>query len=617
MALGILLFIPLAFGMGQEIAMLHLPHDDLYFIKRSLSFDLFGHPWAPFKEMLYPLFIRLTWITGLGLRNTQALLFGVAIFSLWLQCRKLFQHATWAWAVAIPLAFFAHQHAVFNRATYDTLALILVVFTLTSCLHMYRTHGSWQSVWVAALIAGLHTVNRPEGFLYVLAPLFTLLFIHVVHKRTLARVVSRLACVILAGVLLQQIASAVNWKLFGFWAPTTMKDRGISQTTTWLMRMDIGETNTNKYEVVSYQAYLAACEASPSLKRTLPYMEQHFLGRGYIFHWLLFDAGASVVGNQPGEILRYFDTVSEELADAAKSGAFKTRRVWSSAIGPGAPRFDSALWHSIQAIGAFHLNLPKAPAIKTTKALVDVTVASYYEAAAFTRPGLYQSYAWILDGWIVSVEKGVPSRIELDQVAHDAGVTLYLINRPDVARLLNLDPDTLPHSMCGVSIRSPGTWQGSLRVQYNQDEEIVPLVNLKNLSSGGRYGQTNVHLHVDTMHRTPLTPAHTWVRFTDQLNEFVYTMMRYMIMSAMVITLLIAIRQRGKCNSVFFATGLCLSILLPRWLLFALIDSNMYLAQDIRYLAPSSFVVWWWSLTVIALAFLTLRKDRHSLSVSS
>lgn len=176
-ALFLCLAIPLIFGAGREIFATYSPHDDYYFVSKSQSLTLNGGFLAPIKEVLYPLYIRFSWVFGLSLRNFEVLCYGLSLFSLWTQINSLVNVRAVAYGTVLPLTLFGHQHFVFNHATYDSLQLILVPLTFSSAIFLYRRSANLLSLALCGSIIAAQALTRPEGFLFVLPPAASLLFI--------------------------------------------------------------------------------------------------------------------------------------------------------------------------------------------------------------------------------------------------------------------------------------------------------------------------------------------------------------------------------------------------------------------------------------------------------
>ena len=171
-ALFVFISVPLLFGIGQEIIGLDRMNDAYYFIYRSFNFDFNGDFFAGSREILYPLFIRLSWFFGLGLRNFEVMCYGIALFCLWLQIIGLTKSRIIAWGSVFPLTFICYQHQLFNYTTYDVLQFILVPFSFSSSIYLYRTKANWRCHLgrCSCRAAGIDTSRR--FFIYTTPDIF-------------------------------------------------------------------------------------------------------------------------------------------------------------------------------------------------------------------------------------------------------------------------------------------------------------------------------------------------------------------------------------------------------------------------------------------------------------
>ncbi len=622
-AFFVLVTIPLLFGIGQEIVAIYSPHDDYYFILRAVSLDLNGSYLAPIKEILYPLYIRISWLYGLGLRNFEVLCYGLALFCLWVQISALAQSRLVAWLSTIPLAFFCYQHAIFDRATPDALQLILLPLSFSTSIYLYLKKVNWTSSILAGVVVGAHVLTRPEGVLFILPPLVSLIFVwyqasqqaNYVSNTRMA--LPKLGAILVIVFLSQQFASAINWHYFGFWAPTIMKSASFQRNLSALMAIEPDESQKQRYAPVSKSTLERAYQVSPSFLKAKPFFDQHLDGHGWSaaaiqgyravdgsisgghFQWALLDAGAYVAGPKANAMLEYFDTVANELRGGFDRGEIKERRVISTALGPDFSVFDSNFWSSMWKIGRFFLNL-SAPSLPTIASIGTVlNVESDFNKVALRRTALLESSQWQLSGWAVNLAKGMPKTIDLDQEATDGGIRLSVKERPDVAKaIFGLEPGGAPAKCkCGIEITSPGSWAGNLRVVVDNHIVAIPLTNLKNLTSGRAYDGPDIHLHVDNMVLNNETPAHSVIPITSWVTKAVFYAARvavfvaFFLLAAILLIPRVSVFKTLDLTSVFLVSSLAASIVLPRLVLLSAIDANMYPGDEIRYIASGTFSV--------------------------
>lgn len=638
-ALVVFISIPLFFGIGQEIVAFPGSHDDFYFILRAVSLNMHGSYLAPIKELLYPLFIRISWIYGLGLRNFEVICYGIALFYLWSQIVSLTGNRLIGWLTVFPLTLFSCQHAVFNHATYDALQLILLPLNIATAINLYLKKAAWSAVALAGTTVGLMVLNRPEGILFILPPLVSLaaLWLGQIPKahffRALLQLLPKGVLLLVIALLSQQVASAVNWRNFGFWAPTLIKAGNYQRCLTNLMAIDPGNKFRLHYITVPKTSLAKAYQVSPTLRKAKPLLDQQLNGYGWSsfappgyraadgsisgghFQWALLDTGSYVAGQNVQAMLAYFGAVADELDRGFANGTLKRRQVLTTALGPEFSFFDRSFWLSLLKISklTFGFGAPNLPSIATSG--TNPVVDAVFDTVALRRTALLDSTKWQLTGWVIHPNKGVPKNISLDQTARKNGIELEIKERPGLLKALpdlQYNGNTPPR--CGIVIKSPGSTAGSLQMFYDDQTVLLPLLELRKLTSGQAYDQPSIHLQVDN---TLNPPSHWIIPMTAQLTKIVFYTVRGMFCAALLLsTILIFYRkslrtQQLRLTPYFLITALSASIIVPRLILFAAIDSNMYIGTEIRYLAPGTFAVWLFATFTVSDLFIQLTSTRQ------
>jgi len=620
----LLTMIPLWFGLGQEIHAIAGNYDDYYFLLRAASLKLNGSHLAPIKELLYPLFIRASWVLGLGLRNVTVLCYGFSLFILWGQIAGLAKSRLVAWCTVLPLSLFSYQHMMFSRVLSGALLLVLLPLVFSASIYLFRKKSSWLSVAFAGVVAGLMILTRPEGALFILPPCVSFAFVLfgsggwqcAIHK--LKSLMPKGIVFLVIVFSFQQVACAVNWHYFGFWAPTIMKAASYQQCLKALMSIDPGVDYKVRYAAVPKSSFEKAYAVSPSFLRAKPFFDKHAeryskaaytgyrpvdgsIGGGH-FQWALLDAGAFVAGKDSVSMLEYFEAVSKEINEGLGSGVIKGRRFFSTALGPDFSFLDRKFWLSAWGLLKRNLNLipPTLPEMTTLSSRENVEFD--FNRIALRRTGLIESSDLSLSGWIVSPGYGIPDGISLDHEAVNSGSVLQLKERPDVAEIMcGLDPAQVPPAMCGFEISLPSSLGGNLRIVSNGKEVLIPLERFRSLIPGDGIIEPSIRLHIERKSSFEYILIQKILTVTANVTKAVFYVIRILIFGGLVLLGItffcskIPILRIIDRTTVFFLSSLVASVVFPRLFLFAAINANMYPGTEYRYLTPNSFAVWLFS----------------------
>ncbi len=619
-ALIVFISIPLFYGIGQEIIVFPGLHDDYYFILRALSLKMNGHYLAPIKELLYPLFIRISWVYGLGLRNFEVICYGISLFYLWRQLTILTDRRLIGWLTVLPLTLFCSQHTVFNHATYDALQLVLLPLSFATAINLYIKKANWPSILLAGTTVGLFILNRPEGILFLLPPATALAMVWITDKsenhffRTLLPLIPRGIMLLALALLSQQIACAVNWQTFGFWAPTLIKADNFQRCLANLMAIEPVDELKLHYISVPKTSLDKAYQVSPSLKKAKPLLDQQLDGQGWSgfapyqyravdgsvsgghFQWALLDTAAYVVGPNIPEMLEYFGTVADELNAGFAAGTIKRRPVLTTALGPEFSFFDRNFWLSLKKISqlTFNFGPPDLPSIAVTGRYP--VIDSLFDTVTLRRTALLDSIKWQVTGWVIHPDKGIPDSISLDQTALQSDITLKVMERPGVLKAF---PEAQHNSseppLCGIQITSPGPVDGNLQILYDGRSILLPLKDLRELTSGQSLDLPGIHLQVDYSF---ISPSRKIIPLTTLITKVIFYTFSAIICAAFLLSAAVFILRKSDIvraldvTPVFLLASLTASVIIPRLLLFSAIDSNMYLGTEVRYMAPGLFAVW-------------------------
>lgn len=633
------LILPLIYSAGQEKIAFNYPHDDYYFLLRSDDYHLHGNHLAYVREYLYSLFINVTRTLGLGLRNTEVLCYGIAMFWLWKEILNLSRNRLIAWGTTLPLLFFTYQHPVFNRVTYDALQLVLTPLTLASALHLISSRISIRSTLIAGFITGLHALTRPEGMIFLLPSLVALsiftftddLRVRFLHK--LSYFGSRLIFLLLVPLLMVQAVSAYNYISHGFWAVTIMKSKPFRDSLNALMSIDPQSQHPDPYGSLPISSMSKAFDASPSFRATKAFFVDHLNGAGWSgfahynyraidgsisgghTQWAWFEAVASVAGSTPRQMLDYHAKVAEELNRAFDEGALPRRTVWTTAFGAEFSPFEPPFLHSIHKLffPFFHLNDPILP--RRASRASSEQVERDYDWLALRRKGLVDDQHWQKLGWVADTSRGLPVSITLDEEAVRSKIILERVSRPDVVQALF--PALLPleegKDKLGFLLIIRGNASGHLVVQYDlQGEPVrIPIQNLRNIQGRRSYDYEGTQVYIDDDYGNSGFAHETdrqIMAISTGISRFLHHFMRFAIPAAFLWLGFIwfsRLRQSPNCKFspvLLPVTLISLSLFIPRWLLLAALDAGITPAHEPRYMAAGSFALW--LLTACSLACL-------------
>lgn len=634
-ALFALVSLVLFFSGNQEIVAHNDPYDGYYFLLRSASFDLMGNHLAPIKEYLYSLFIYVSRIYGLSLRNFEVICYGIALAWLWVQVKKLTHSVLVAWFAVLPLAIFTYQSSVFNLTTYDALQLILTPLTVGSSIMVFYDKASLKSLLVAGLMAALQVLTRPEGMLFLLPPFASLVLVAATNweekgwRVRVGRCLKGAIIITMLPLVFQQAMCAVNQAQFGFWAPTIMKSKDFTRALDALMSIRPTNDDGGVYAPVPISSMEQAYQISPAFRRAEGYFSPNLNGKGWSawapkgyethdgsidgghFQWALLEASANVAGQGAQEMLGYLRSVTDELNVGFKDGRVQKRQVFSTALGPNFSPLEGRYWHSFASIGRILLNYGAPVLPQIGYVTPEPEVERKYDLLALRRTALLRSDDRWIAGWMVSPSEGLPSKISLSEDALKAGVALKLIERPDVSGLIQgLSSAQAAHPLIGFELSVPGLQSGAVgavEVRYGGVVTEIPLAKLLDTAEGVGFSQGGVRVQVDRVlksfdfSRSPQFSATRW------LSLVAYYIIRVAFLTAIILfaaILLIGWRSRAERRvlvNLLLVGAVASSIFVPRVALLAGIDAFMYPGVLPRYLATAGFSIWFFSTSVIIL----------------
>jgi hypothetical protein len=649
----VFILIPLVYSTGQEKIAFNYPHDDYYFLMRSNDYDLRGEHLAYAREYLYSFFIDLNRIIGMPLRNTEVICFGIALFYLWLQVLNLSKSRLTAWVSVFPLLLFTYQHPVFNRVTYDTLQLILTPLTLGSALHLYSSRGSAKAARTAGIIAGLQLLTRPEGILFLVPPVIALLLLWLHRTKgdsttpskpiTFWFLVKGVILLLIVPLLMEQSVCAFHYYKHGFWAPTIMKSWQFQASLRALMSIDPQTQTPNPYGSLPISSMEKAYAASPSFRKAKKFFSDHLDGAGWSgfahynyqaidgsisgghTQWAWFEAGASISGSRPDQILSYHEQVAEELNAAFQDGSLPKRHIWTTAFGaefsPIGKPFLSSLLRLLKPL--FLWDEPLLP--QRTSRASSADVERNYTWLALRRNALVDDQRWQKLGWVLNPDYGIPDDIFLDETAVESNILLSLVNRPDVGQaILSIPADPETPVPVGFSLHVQGDASGHLVIRYTGKQDVlIPISQLRNVASNRTYKQDGVHLRVDDDFGNSGLASKTdlWIfHISTFLSIAIHWFMCVLLPLALLWIILVWISPSwlkfttNQRRMLLVVVAVSMTLFIGRWVVMAAVDAGITPGTEPRYLAAGALCLWFTGTFSLAQAIYCVRTKRLTVS---
>lgn len=626
--IALLVFLSLTFLMrgGFEKQALNSPHDDLNFLERSEVFDHRGSQLAFIKEYPYSFFIKVGRTLGLPLWDFELITYCLALVVLWRQLALAFGSFGLAWASVLPLCFFPYLHYVFQRATYDSLQLILTPLAFATALGIWRSAGAWRWIIAAGLVGSVQLATRPEGFIFCVPVVMAGAYLWLRGLLSQPSVWYTSTGIIRGGVLFALFISipllmiTVHSVFFGFRAQTIMKTAELQGALSLLMKIDPGEEDGGRYAPFPIAAMEKGMAVSPALARTRPYFDRTTGGMGWSgftgprerttdlsisgghFQWAWLNASAKVAGNRPRDILYFNLQVAEELEAAFARGDLPQRRLLTTALGPNFSIFSGAYWQSVGTIGKdlFHWHPVRIP--QRAGEFGSRSLDRAYDRLALRRTVWIRDRVWGKEGWVLGVRPDFsqPVDIRLENLPEPEKVNMTVVNRPDVKRAFLPEIDDENPFEIGFEIESRATSiAGDLVVELADSVIRIPLADLKAFPVRRTTYRDNLQFRIDMEQgRYPSIGIAGHVAFVQGWFRVQHQIARYAIPLAALLLVFLVLRARNSAQSkdaLIVLGGVLLAataVFGLFWALLSGIDAFMYPGREPRYLAPAAFSLW-------------------------
>jgi len=628
-ALAAFVLLALALDAGTEINSYPSPHDDAFYVMKSLTPSGTWSHLASIKEIASPLFFGVVRFLNLPLRMAFSLGYALALFGLLLELRRWPLPPAACWLAALLPMFAPSHYWVFCRPTADPLAVMLSVCLFAACLALFRRKADLKSTLCAGIIASLAWLNRPEGILSAFTVIFTLLLVAAMESgagraRQWRLIASRIAVIaVMLGSAMAGIC-VFNRVHYGFAAPTIIKAAPFQHALKQLMAIDDGAP-PRRFVPLSKHALAMAFEKSPTMARARSFWEDNSDGRGWSsdaresdgsignghIQWALLDAAAAMAGPKPVDELLYLQQVGDELEAAMKRGELPRRFVISTAIGPAFTPFKTGFWQALWRVGRpllggdGNITQPGDTAPGEQNRIFDIACNRRGALIRETGPPSVKMHGWMA----LADLSDIPSSIFLD--GPHAGTTFQCTNRPDVP--IALLGKSIDQANCGFELTTPvsGADETFLIASGANFHEHITIHNLF-LKPGSDTVQGRLRAHVDAISFTGMgsrTPPKKWT-VINRCGMWLSQAMPFV--AALSLAAFVAILRRRRLDTipagtwcaVCVITGVVSSILVPRLLLLAALDSSLYSGTQGRYLLPATAVAWTWDILVMGVALL-------------
>ena len=235
----------------------------------------------------------------------------------------------------------------------------------------------------------------------------------------------------------------------------------------------------------------------------------------------------------------------------------------------------------------------RTPDVSSVHASPDVELL--FNQLALRQTSLLQNDEWHLRGWAMDKDRGLANTMQLDQEALAKGSILQVTNRPDVAlALLHTELREPAQALAGFNITLRTAPPGNLVIDYPEKKVLVPLAVVLAIKPSEEIIQEGVHIHLDERISPEKSAGLGSILFSRLISNGMHLSMWALIPLIPIILILIA---GMSCKTVvygdtLFIVALTASIVIPKVLLLAAIDSTMFPCYESRYMAAGAFAVW-------------------------
>lgn len=610
---------------GEEIVARYQPLDDLwqilaasrgYWLGTDYNYSTFAH--LP----VYPLWIALTYFTGIPLRIATEVVYLLAAFAF----ASVLVRAGVGLAVGAIcyglLVFHPASFQLFNYALAETIYAPLLLLAMASLILLWlnrNSSGAPKYGILTGLFFGLLWCTRKESILIVatFAAYATAVTVwQMRHRHESPRLSKRLVVLILLPIAIVLTASlsvkAANWVRFGLFVSSDMDAPGYRAAYRALLR--IRPEQSIRFVPVPREVREKAYAVSPAFKELEPLFEGEFgrvaasetkrwmgiegeIAAGW-FYWALRQAAAQTGHHgTAAEGDAYYHRIANEINLAIDDGRLKGRWVAADFLDPDPGNYIPHLGNSIVKMWHLFTSTNELPREKDDAATVPETVRRAFDIVANRRAALTGYQPNLLRGWVFHQRQAVRAVLLRAANGQILAKTEVFRSRPDVARSYSQMPGNKVPVNTGfelIVLEAPDQLARSTVVFVTSTgaEFSVPFSNISEghpsvLGLSSRDSGDQVTYAFDSA-RAPKGSGAAQRAIQSAIWAIYGAMVGWLTILAVVAALYLAARYRSSKPPIdlLAVVGGLLFVVCSRVGLFALVDASSWPGDQARYLFP-------------------------------
>lgn len=585
---------------SDEIIAFNTPHDELWYIKKSLDgwFSSVYSDMSYINLPVYAMWIDFVRFTGVPLRIATEVFYILSAFYFVLVLKRITipRHVcflSFALIVLHPFTFY-----LFKRSCAETLYAPLLLLALSCLIMLWIRRGSTKKNFINAILCGIYLGllwnTRKESPLILVILLVHLLLLFIMFRlehRDKGYIFKQLGTLaILPAAIVAMFALSldlINYYKFGLFVPTELSAPGYVAANRALLRINPPESI--RFIPVTKDTRKLAYSVSPSFRELEPFLENDFqlfidnttresgteneIGAGW-FYWAL---RSSIVkaghGSSALEINAFCQRIADEINLAIDKGKLPSRFVFSSFLDPNIPNYLPNLpgsflriWRSFVEFAVIHR--------QTDDPDTAPEVRNIYNTAANRRAALIGDKYIIISGWVFHKDEKIRDIIVSDSKGHILSERPSFAPRPDVishfksAGVLNIPIN------CGFLFRvhqSPSIPSVSVIFITEKGQHLAfsydDFINRKSLQ--------NIVYAIDSV--SAIGPKDNLFNIREKIRYSYQIVVRYMsLITILSVIIIVMFNRLNTSNILYVAITILLSALIPRVALFTLIDASSW-----------------------------------------
>ncbi|HEX7177607.1 MAG TPA: hypothetical protein VF240_20275 [Pyrinomonadaceae bacterium] len=630
---------------GEEVGYSGSYFDDVWYVQsakdwywlrsyRELSFDTQPYIRLP----AYPLYIALANLTGFPLRIVNELLFLLVAFAFSWVLVKAGLRRFLCLVLYVAIVLHPGSFAVNSVLSPDPFFASVLLGALAGMILLFVKRGETNRVWygsVAGLALAVLWHARQENIIVLgLLVVYVLLLLLVLRERgspwaSTLKELSVVAGVPVAVVLMASLAvKTINYQRFGVFAADAMFTSDFERATKALLR--IKPAVPLRYVPVPREVRERAYEVSPAFRELRPFFEGNVgrtwasfgkdagvqaegeISAGHVW-WALnqgtYQIGYNKSARQAG---RFYKRIADEVNAACDDGRLACRTVFSSLIDPHVQNYWPHLPGSLVRMTSLFTSTAEVPKPRDANHLPpDLRVL--FDSVTNRRTALQNPPAMRIRGWAFNPGdklQGVLVRNQDGRVLAGGRLT----PRHDVAAAFTSQNGTAPLDT-GFDLllppSSPMPYNADLVFTTGSGKELI----VRRPGGAADSPGPGLTYHVDEdmtfpdSHRLELaTQSYIW-----SVHGKIIMLLTYAGLCALLLALIFFRSVKLREPAVFVSVLLAAAIV-SRLALFTLIDAAAYIAAEIRYIFPVTYLYTCLLLILIhySLSLVTARLDGSS-----